>query len=116
MENNIYSFLGVIVEDNESFPFPVKYIRKEVEHLLFGSIEFEYFVREANRKLNYTYGKAYSQIFIYVLDMVFSTLPEKFTDEEYLDKVLEFIDLLENIKVCRIDKNSPDGETITLMK
>lgn len=116
MENNIYSFLGVIVKDNESHPFPVKHIRKELEHLLFGSDEFQYFVREANRRIKYKYGNVYSQIFVYVLDMVFSKLPEKFTDEEYIDRVLEFIDLLENIKVCRIDKNSPDGETITMMK
>lgn len=114
--NNIYSFLEMIVRDNESFPFPVNHIRKELEHLLMGSEEFQYFVREANRRINYTYGQAYSQTFIYLLDKVFSDLPKDYTEDEYIDRVLHFIDVLENIKICRIDKNTPDGETITIMK
>lgn len=116
MKNNIYSFLEMIVNDNESFPFPVNDIRKELDHLLVSTKEFEYFIREAHRKLKYKYGIAYSQIFINVLDRVFSGLPQDFTIEEYMDKVLDFIETLESIKICRIEKDSPDGETLSVMQ
>ncbi len=116
MKNNIYSFLEMIVRDNESFPFPVNHIRKELEHLMLSSQEFDYFIRQAHRRIKNTYGIVYSQIFIYIVDKTFSDLPEEYTDEDYIDSVLNFISTLEEIRICRIDKNSPDGETISAMR
>jgi len=116
MQNNVYSFLEMIVRDNESFPFPIQDIRKELELLMLSSDEFDYFIRQAYHKIKSRYGRVYTQLFTYVLELAFNELPRDYTQEEYLDRVLYFIEILENIKICRIEKNSPDGETISAMR
>jgi virulence-associated protein VapD len=116
MKNSVYSFLEVIVNDNQSYPFPIQDIRKELEHLMLSSEEFEYFIRQAHKKIRDRYGKVYSQVFIYVLEMSFGDLSDTYTREEYTGRILHFIEMLENIRICRIEKNTPDGETISAMK
>lgn len=116
---SIFPLLESVVNDNQTFLFPVDYIRMELIQISISMDEFEYMIRQAHRKIRLKYGATYGSIFIQILDFVLSAKQKKvpeYTNEEYFEIIDEFIHILENTKITRIDKSSPDGIMISAMK
>lgn len=115
---NINPLLESIVEDNFSFEFPIETIRTELLQMLLNQNEFDYFVSQCHRKLKMSFPMIFSTVFFNTMMIVFDTDDDiyKMPSEIYTNYVLEFIDVLENLQVTRIEKDSPDGEIMSSIK
>lgn len=115
---NINPLLESIVTDNESFDFPIESIRPELLQMLLNQEEFDYFVSQCHNKLKMSYPKIFSTVFFNTMMIVFDTDEDiyQMSFETYTEYLLEFIDVLENMQVTRIEKDSPDGEIMSSIK
>lgn len=86
--------------------------------MLVNQDEFDYFMMEAYRVIKNQYGFAYGHIFLTILEskikvVNLDVLTLSYT--EYQAMVTELIETLENVMVTRVEKDSPDGEMLTVM-
>jgi len=119
MESQISPLLESVVRDNPTYPFPIDTIRMELLELLTNQLELQYFVIQANRKLKRDHHKVFANIFLNTIQLVFETDKEEAEDlpyELYQSRIERLTTILENMKITRIEKNSPDGEMLTAMK
>lgn len=115
---SIYDFLEVIVNDNPTYPFPIHLVREELTALLLSQEEFLYFVQQIYRKLE-TFDKTITaNVFTTLLDRVIlqdNVSPEEMSYQEYALKISDLIASLEDIRITRIDKASPDYDMLKEM-
>lgn len=119
MEQQIEPLLNSIVTDNPTYPFPIDGIRIELLELLTNQLELQYFIIQANRKLKRDYHKVFANIFLTSIQLVFENDKVDAEDlpyEVYQSRIERLTNMLENMKITRIEKNSPDGEMLTAMK
>lgn len=117
-KTEISPLLQAIVEDNPSYSFPVDCIRDELIQLYINQYEFEYFMMQSYKKLKRDYHIVFGNVFLTTLEQVLDTNeidPHQLPYEVYSGKIDLFISILENLKVTRIEKNSPDGELLSAM-
>lgn len=119
MESQISPLLESVVNDNPTYPFPIDTIRMELLELLTNQLELQYFVIQANRKLKRDHHKVFANIFLTTIQLIFETDKEQAEDlpyELYQSRIERLTSVLENMKITRVEKNSPDGEMLTAMK
>jgi hypothetical protein len=107
-----------VIYDNPTYPFPIQSIREELSQLFLHQEEYHYFIQQAYRVLNRDHHSIFATIFITTLEFVLDTKtqdPYILSPEEYYSKIDHFIDVLENLNITRIEKNTPDGELLSAM-
>lgn len=107
-----------VIYDNPTYPFPIQSIREELSQLFLHQEEYHYFIQQAYRVLNRDHHSIFATIFITTLEFVLDTKtqdPYTLSPEEYYSKIDHFIDVLENLSITRIEKNTPDGELLSAM-
>jgi hypothetical protein len=115
---NLFDLLEKIVNDNETFEFPVEDIQLELINLLMHQDEFEYFYSLCFKKLKKKYGVVIAHIFI--------QLAERYMDLEntdisamelvdYMSMIEGFNEHLESVKITAIPSKSSDGEMMSAM-
>ena len=107
-----------IVRDNSTYDFPVQTIREELIQLFMHQEEYHYFIQQCYKILNRDHHEVFANVFITTLELILDTQnvdPYILPINEYHSKIDEFIDVLENLKITRIEKNSPDGELMSAM-
>jgi hypothetical protein len=107
-----------VIYDNPTYPFPIQSIREELSQLFLHQEEYHYFIQQAYRVLNRDHHSIFATIFITTLEFVLDTKtqdPYILSPEEYYSKIDHFIDVLENLSITRIEKDSPDGELLSAM-
>jgi len=107
-----------IVYDNPTYTFPIQSIRDELSQLFIHQEEFSYFIQQAYRVLNQEHHSIFATVFITTLEFVLDTKtqdPYTLSPEEYYSKIDHFIEVLENLSITRIEKDSPDGELLSAM-
>lgn len=118
-QKSIYPFLEMIIDDHEYINFPVQEIRKELIQLCLSNYEFEYMLKQTHKKILNKYGIVYSHIYLNLIEIAFQDITDsvhKIDEEEYLNVMYSFIELLESVKITRVQKNSPDWEVISAMQ
>ena len=119
MESQISPLLESVVNDNPTYPFPVDTIRMELLELLSNQLEIQYFIIQANRKLKRDHPHIFANIFLTTIQLVFETdteEPEDLPFGIYVSRIEYLSTLLENMKITRVEKNSPDGVMMSAMK
>lgn len=119
MEQEISPLLESIVQDNPTYPFPVETIRFELLELLTNQLELQYFVIQANRKLKRDHHKIFANIFLTTLQLIFEDDEGEIEDlpyDLYQSRIERLTSVLENMRVTRVEKDSPDGEMLSAMK
>jgi hypothetical protein len=114
----ISPLLENIVNDNPTYDFPVQSIREELVQLFMHQEEYHYFIQQSYRILNRDHHEVFANVFITTLELMLDTQnvdPYTLPQNEYHSKIDTFIEVLENLKVTRIEKNSPDGELMSAM-
>jgi hypothetical protein len=114
----ISPLLENIVNDNPTYDFPVQSIREELVQLFMHQEEYHYFIQQSYRILNRDHHKIFADVFLTTLELVLETNnqdPYLLSSDEYHSKIDSFIEVLENLKITRIEKNSPDGELMSAM-
>jgi hypothetical protein len=115
----INDLLKNIVIDNPTFPFPVNVIREELIQLFINQFEFDYFLEQCIKKLKSEHHIIFANTFLLILEEVLDTSRSDVYDlpnEVYQTKIDYFISKLETLNITRIDKKSPDGEMLSIMK
>lgn len=118
METQITDLLQTIAEENPNYPFPIDTIRIELMEMLTNQEEFQYFLMQAYKKLKRDHPAAFNTIFLTTLAVVLDddmTLPDTLPLQEYQNRIERLISTLENMRITRIEKNSPDGELMSAM-
>lgn len=107
--------LESIVNDNESYDFPIEAIRKELLQLILNQFEFDYFIAECHKKLKMSYPSIFSTIFFNSLMLHLDGYDDvyKMSSDDYTNCILKLTEQLENTQVTRIEKDSPDGEMMS---
>lgn len=116
---SIQPFLELMIDDNETFNFPVEVIRKELLQLMISNTEFEYMIRQAFRVIKSKYGVIIANIFVNLLDYSLKDVDSnvhELDEDEYTTFIYNFIELLESVKITRVDSESPDYEVINAMQ
>ena len=119
MEQEISPLLESVVRDNPTYPFPIETIRFELLELLTNQLELQYFVIQADRKLKRDHHKIFANIFLSTILLIFEGDKGEIEDlpyDLYQNRIERLTSLLENMKVTRVEKNTPDGEMLTAMK
>ena len=119
MEQEISPLLESVVQDNPTYPFPIETIRYELLELLTNQLELQYFVIQANKKLKRDHHKIFANIFLTTLQLVFEDDKGEIEDlpyDLYQSRIERLTSVLENMKITRVEKNSPDGEMLSAMK
>ena len=117
-EGAIFNLLDDVIKDNPTFKFPVEDIRQELNQMLTNQIEFDYFFRQAYTKIKSNYSSAFLFTFVNTCEMILKISNNDFydmTEIEYQMKIDELITTLEALKITRIEKDSPDGEMMSIM-
>jgi hypothetical protein len=117
-QKSVSGLLEDIVKDNPTFKFPIETISKELISLFLEPMEFDYFIIQSFRKLKRDFGDVIAHIFLQTLELKLNMKPEEIshlTLEEYHAYIEIFITALENIYITKIDKNSNDGEMLSVM-
>lgn len=118
-DTHLTPLLESLVNDNDAYSFPIDTIRIELFEMLLHQEELQYFIKQACRKLNLSHNRIFSTIFLTTLELVLDTKnidPYLLSKKEYEEKIDKLTEVLENIIVTRIDKDSPDGEMMTAMQ
>lgn len=118
IKSQITPLLEDVVRDNPTYPFPVNAIRDELIQLYVNQDEFEYFMMQCFKKLKKEYHIVFGNVFLTTLEQVLDTIdidPHTLPKHVYQEKIDYFISILEDLKITRVDKNSPDGELISAM-
>jgi hypothetical protein len=119
MEQEISPLLESVVQDNPTYPFPIETVRFELLELLTNQLELQYFIIQANKKLKRDHHKIFANIFLTTIQLVFETDKGEIEDlpyELYQSRIERLTSVLENMKITRVEKNSPDGEILSAMK
>ena len=114
----ISPLLENIVKDNPTYDFPVQSIREELVQLFMHQEEYHYFIQQSYRILNIDHHKIFADVFLTTLELMLETNnqdPYLLSADEYHSKIDTFIEVLENLSITRIEKNSPDGELMSAM-
>lgn len=117
-KTEISPLLHAIVDDNPTYNFPVDSIRDELIQLYMNQLEFEYFMMQGYKKLKNQYHIVFANVFLTTLEQVMDTVgndPHILEHNVYQSKIDYFISVLENLRVTRVEKNSPDGEILSVM-
>jgi hypothetical protein len=117
-QQSVSGLLEDIVKDNPTFKFPIETINKELMSLFLEPMEFDYFIIQSFRKLKRDFGDVIAHIFLQTLELKLNMKPQEvanLTLEEYHSYIEIFISALENIYITRIDRNSSDGEMLSVM-
>jgi hypothetical protein len=107
--------LEPILQDAPSMPFPVESIRMELVGMLLSQEEFRYFLERAHVNLTNTYGRIVASVFIEVVKQRTLFQEENIYEVnyiEYTDRIESMIELLEQIRITTISRESPDYEII----
>lgn len=117
-QQSIAPLLESLVQDNETYKFPIESINKELTNMFLEPLEFDYFLMQAFRKLKREYGTTIAHIFISTLELKLKTRERDIytlTETQYQIEMESFLSTLENLLITKIEKNSPDGEMLTAM-
>lgn len=117
-QQSVSGLLEDIVKDNPTYKFPIESIYKELLALFVEPQEFDYFIIMSFRKLKRDFGDVIAHVFLQTAELKLEALPlqlSNLTLEEYQSKIEGFITCLENINITRIDRNSSDGEMLSVM-
>lgn len=107
--------LEPIIEDNQTLPFPVEDIRKELISMVISQDEFQYFMEQSFRMLKKKYGHIIASVFLEVLQREMKIHIDNIFNLEYPDyveRVDSMISTLESINITTIPKNTPDYELV----
>ena len=118
-KTEISPLLEGIVKDNETYDFPIATIKQELLQLFLTQEEYHYFIQQSYRKLKRDHPTIFSNVFLTTLDLILDTNntdPYTLSKEDYQSKIDTFIEVLENLKVTRIPKNTPDGELMSALQ
>lgn len=117
-QTSILPLLENIIQDHTSYKFPVSYINKELTSMFLEPMEFDYFRMMAYRKLKKEYGFAIAHIFLQVMEIKMELhkgdiyiIPQL----QYQDRMETFLSSLENLYITKIEKNTSDGEMMSVM-
>jgi hypothetical protein len=118
MVEQITPLLQSVIQDNKTYPFPIETIRFELLELLTNQLELQYFVIQADRKLKQSHPKIFANIFLTTLQLVFEDDGEieEMDYDLYQNRIERLTSVLENMKITRIEKDSPDGIMLSAMK
>jgi hypothetical protein len=119
MVEQITPLLQSVIQDNKTYPFPIETIRFELLELLTNQLELQYFVIQADRKLKQSHPKIFANIFLTTLQLVFEDDEgeiEELPYTLYQSRIERLTSVLENMKITRIEKDSPDGIMLSAMK
>lgn len=108
-----------IVQDNETYDFPIATIQPELLQLFLTQDEYHYFVQQSYRKLKRDHPIIFANVFLTTLDMILDTNnddPYVLPKDEYQSRIDKLIEVLETLKVTRIPKNTPDGELMSALQ
>lgn len=117
-QQSVSGLLEDIVKDNPTYKFPIEAISKELMSLFLEPMEFDYFIIQSFKKLKRDFGDVVAHIFLQTLELKINLKPNEIshlTLEQYQTLVETFISSLENIYITKIDKNSSDGEMLSVM-
>lgn len=117
-KQSVFPLLQSIVRDNQTFKFPMECIQKELTGMFLEPLEFDYFMIQSFRKLKREYGGTVAHIFLSVLELKLKIRERdiyKMSESEYQSEMEGFLFTLENLYITRIEKNSPDGEMMSVM-
>jgi hypothetical protein len=117
-KTEITSLLKDVVNDNQTYPFPILTIQSELLQMYLHQEEFEYFLGQCYHKLNKEHPRIFSQVFLTTLELILDTKTisvHQRSTEDYQFVFDRFMNVLEQLQVTRIEKNSPDGEMLTEM-
>jgi hypothetical protein len=117
-QTQVEPLLQAIVKDNESYFFPFYAIRLELLEMLSNQEELQYFTIQAHKKLKNKFPPIFSTVFLNTMEMILDTNnvdPYTLPYEEYYLKIEELTEVLENLVITRIPKDSPDGEMMVEM-
>jgi len=118
-QSNIYPLLESVIQDNHTYKFPIESIRKQLLNMLLTQDEFEYFMMESYRSIKRDYGFIYGHILLTTIEnnLNLSNLDvHTLSEGEYQEKISNLIETLENLSITRVEKNSPDGEMLSVMR
>jgi hypothetical protein len=118
MVQSVYPLLKDIIKDNPTFKFPVELIQKELMHIFLDPMEFDYFIIQSFKKLKRDYGSTMGHIFLTILENKIETKKRDISELEisiYQDLIESFIQTLERTYITRIEKDSSDGEMMSVM-
>ena len=118
-KTEISPLLQDIVKDNETYDFPIATIKNELLQLFLTQEEYHYFIQQSYRKLKRDHPVIFANVFLTTLELILdtnSTDPYTLSKEEYQTKIDTFIEVLENLKVTRVPKNTPDGELMSALQ
>lgn len=117
-KEKISPLLEAVVKDNTTLKFPAYAIEKELLAMFMEKIEFDYFTIQCFKKLKRDYGFVFGHIFLTTIELKMKLRErdiQSLSDEQYREELEEFINTLENLYVTRIEKQSPDGEMLSVM-
>ena len=118
-KTEISPLLQDIVKDNDTYDFPIATIKNELLQLFLTQEEYHYFIQQSYRKLKRDHPVIFANVFLTTLELILdtnSTDPYTLSKEEYQTKIDTFIEVLENLKVTRVPKNTPDGELMSALQ
>lgn len=107
--------LEPILQDAPSMPFPVDSIRMELINMILSQDEFRYFLERCHVKLTDTYGRIIASVFIEVVKQQTLFQEENIYEldySEYVDRIDKMVELLEQIRITTISRESPDYEIV----
>ncbi len=115
----LYKLLKYVVKDNPTYNFPSSTIINELTRLYLNQNDFNNIVSIIYEKLYTNNSEVVSQTFIHCLQRVFpmdESIIDSIPEEKYYAYVEELIDLLQSVKITRVDKRSADGVMISAMR
>jgi hypothetical protein len=118
-QEKVIPLLESVVQDNPTYPFPIDTIRYELLELLNNQLELQYFLIQADRKLKRDHHKIFANIFLTTFQLIFEEDKGEIDElpyDLYQSRIERLTTLLENMKITRVEKDSPDGEMLSAMK
>lgn len=115
---NLNDFLVIISNDHQTVNFPINEIQLELTFMYLDKDDFDNGLMKAYHKLKRKYNKTMADIFMTIANMKLQIGDIDFRNMEqsdYQEWLEDFFNSLENIKITRIEKNSPDGQMLTQM-
>lgn len=118
-QQDITPLLESIVSDNPTYAFPIATIQIEITNMFVHQEEFDYFLMMAFKKLKREYNLTIANIFITTCELVLNlketdmhTLPP----DTYYDQIEGLYEVLNDLRITRIEKGTPDGELLTALQ
>ena len=114
-EQRLKPLLNDLIRDNPTYPFPLSTIHKELTNLLVRQEEYDYFMWMAYKKIKKDHSELVAKIYLTTAEFVINLPTEQIYDLPYTEYVIlieRFYTTLQNLRITRIDKSSPDGELL----